>query len=181
MREDLLRIRSVREDDWPICLELEASFETESAWQMEELHGDGEWGVHFREVRLPRKQIVKPFLSPELRLKGWQNCAGFWVAVDRRNVVGYIVVSLEPAHQQMRVTDLVVAPASRRQGAATDLLLHATEWAGRQGMKQVILQCALKAQPAIGFAMRRRFVFCGYQDGYWPDQEVGIFFRKRIR
>lgn len=176
-----MRIRSAREDDWKVCAELDVAYETESAWQMQELRGDGEWGVRFREVRLPRHQRIKSPLSPEEWLKAWERADGFWVAVEHRKIVGYVVVALEPEHYQGRLLALAVNSEQRRQGMGTALLDHAIAWCFRQGMRQLILECSLKAQPAISFAHKHRFAFCGYQDSYWPGQDVAIFFRKRIR
>ena len=180
-REVHLRIRSARDGDWQACLDVDLSYETESAWQMTELRGEGEWGMRFREVRLPRRQRMMPTLSPEVRLKGWERRDGFWVAVERRKVVGYLTLLLEPEHRQARIADLVVAPEFRRQGIASELLIEVTEWCQRRETDQLILECALKAQPAISFAQHHGFTFCGFQDAYWPGQETALFFRKRIR
>ncbi|MBN2392856.1 MAG: GNAT family N-acetyltransferase [Anaerolineae bacterium] len=176
-----MRIRLAREDDWKACLEIDAAFETESAWQMEGLQSDGEWGAIFREVRLPRRQRIAPFLTPEARAQCWARSDVFWLAVEGRKVIGYLALSVAAERGEARINDLVVVEAYRRQGIAAELLNYATDWALRKGVEHLILECPLKAQPAIGFALKHRFVFCGFQDGYWPEQEVGIFFRKRVR
>lgn len=176
-----MRIRSAREEDWKACLELDISYETESAWQMEALRGDGEWGALFREVRLPRKQRITPFIAPEVRAKGWARNDAFWIAVESRKIVGYLVLSLAAERGEARIIDLAVGEPYRRHGIASDLLQQAAEWCLRKDSDYLVLECSLKAQPAIGFALKHRFVFCGFQDGYWPGQEVGIFFRKRVR
>jgi GNAT superfamily N-acetyltransferase len=176
-----MRIRLAREDDWKVCLAIDATYETESAWQMEELRSDGEWGALFREVRLPRKQRIAPFLTPEARAQCWARSDIFWVAVEGRKVIGYLALSVAAERSEARINDLVVMEAYRRNGIATELLNYATEWALRKDVEHLILECPLKAQPAIGFALKHRFIFCGFQDAYWPGQEVGIFFRKRVR
>jgi GNAT superfamily N-acetyltransferase len=176
-----MRIRVAREDDWKACLEVEGGYETESAWQMEGVRNDGEFGAIFREVRLPRKQRITPFLTPEARAKCWARSDVFWVAFEARHVVAYLALSLAAERGEARVNDLVVDEAYRRRGVATDLLTHAAAWALRKDVENLILECPLKAQPAINFAFKHRFVFCGFQDAYWPGQEVGLFFRKRIR
>jgi len=176
-----LRIRLARVDDWPACAALDASFETEIAWQMAEMRGEGEMGARFREVRLPRKQHVQALLPAESRSKTWDARDGFFVAVERPAIIGYIAASLESDHRQARITDLVVAPEYRRQGIASALLLRLSEWALHADTDQLVLECPSKAQPAIGFALQHHFIFCGYQDSYWPGQEVALFFRLRLR
>lgn len=176
-----MRIRSARNEDLKACLQLDASFETESAWQMVEERGERAWGMQFREVHLPRKQRILHPLQPEERLQAWLRRDGFWVAVERRKVQGYLALALEPDHRQARITDLVIAPEFRRQGFADQLLAHATEWCLRQTVEQLVMECPPKAQPAIAFALGHGFSFCGFQDGYWPEQQVGLFLRKRIK
>jgi len=176
-----VHIRSAREDDWKNCLELDTSFETEAAWQMEEERKEGEWAVRFREVRLPRRQRISPTRTPEDLLNGWQRCHAFWVAVEQRKVAGYLGVILELDHRQARISDLAVTSELRRHGVASQLLQHGLDWLARQDVEQVVLECQPKAQPAIAFAQARGFLVCGFQDVYWRGPEVGLFFRKRIR
>ncbi|HOT92174.1 MAG TPA: GNAT family N-acetyltransferase [Anaerolineae bacterium] len=176
-----MRIRAAREEDWKACLELNITYETESAWQMEALRDEGEWGARFREVRLPRRQRITPPISPEARVKGWAHSDAFWVAVEQRAIWGYLALRLAAERSEARITDLAVGEAYRRHGVATALLEQALEWCGRKEVEYLILECPLKAQPAIGFAAKHRFVFCGFQDAYWPGQEVALFFRKRVR
>ena len=175
-----MRIRTARDSDFTACLALDLSYETESAWQMEELRADGEWGARFREVRLPRKQHMVQALPPELRLKAWERCSVFWVAMEQRKMLGYMALTLEQDHQQARIVDMGVSVAQRRQGIASALLDQAIEWCGRQSVEQLIFECPLKDQPAISFALKHRFTFCGFQDAYWPEQTAALFFRKRI-
>lgn len=169
------------EEDWQACLDMDLSYETETAWQMELLPDGSGWDTTFREIRLPRKQRVLHPLAQSSPLKSWKSRDKFWIALEKREVVGFIGVRLELVHHQMRITDLAVAPPYRRQGIATALMERAIEWCERQPIEQIILECPLKAYPAISFAMKHRFVFCGYQDNYWPGQEVALFFSQRQR
>jgi GNAT superfamily N-acetyltransferase len=87
---------------------------------------------------------------------------------------------LERDHSQVRITELAVLPERRRRRVATELLAQVTEWSLRQHMDQLVFECPTKAQPAISFALFHGFTVCGFQDAYWPGQEVGLFFRKSI-
>ncbi|MBN1259562.1 MAG: GNAT family N-acetyltransferase [Anaerolineae bacterium] len=176
-----MRIRSARNDDWKACLELDLSYETEIAWQMEETRNEKEWSARFSRVRLPRIQTISPVFSPEDRLLAWQRRDGFWVATERSKILGYLGLILEIEHRQARIADLVVGAEYRRQGIGERLLQHATTWCQRQNVEQLLIECQLKAQPAIGFVQKHGFAVCGFQDAYWPGQEVALFFRKRIR
>jgi GNAT superfamily N-acetyltransferase len=174
-------VRIARDDDWQACLDIDLSYETDTAWQMDNRQEDGEWRVSFREIRLPRTLRIQPPAPDETSLKTWQHRDAFWVAIEHRKISGYLGLDVDSARHQAQITDLVVAPEDRRQGMATALLARATEWCLRQHINQLILVSSLKAYPAIAFAMKHRFGFCGFQDAYWPGQEVALFFRQRIR
>lgn len=177
----MVRIRASREKDFAVCSELDLGYETDFAWQMEELSAEGEWGARFREVRLPRRQRVAPLFVPEQRVPAWERCDGFFVAAEQRKVMGYIALQLELACQQARIADLAVGEAYRRQGVGTALLQYGIEWCLRHNAPQVVVACPLKAHPVISFALKHHFAFCGYQDAYWPEQTAALFFRKRLR
>ncbi len=174
-------VRIARDDDWEACLGIDLSYETDSAWQMDNRQGGGEWRVSFREIRLPRTLRIQPPPPDDSSLKTWQRRDAFWVAIEHRKVSGYLGLDIDPARHQAQITDLVVAPEERRRGMATALLERATEWCLRQHVNQIVLISSLKAYPAIAFALKHRFLFCGFQDAYWPGQEVAVFFRQRIR
>ncbi|HNT75978.1 MAG TPA: GNAT family N-acetyltransferase [Anaerolineae bacterium] len=177
----MVHIRVSREKDFKACLELDLSYETEFAWQMEEVASEGEWGARFREVRLPRRQRITPLLVSEQRAPAWERCDGFFVAAEQRKILGYITLQLELACQQARIVDLGVGEGHRRQGVGTALLQQGIEWCLRHNVPQAIFACSLKAQPAISFALKHHFTFCGYQDAYWPEQTAALFFRRRLR
>ncbi len=177
-----MRIRAARTDDLQACLAVDLSYETDSAWQIQEERRDKEWQVHFREIRLPRTQRITPHVNAEEHLKVWERCDGFWVATERTQILGYVTLRLEPDHGQVRLIDLAVDAAHRREGIGTELLNHAIAWVLRQpGIEQMVLECSPKAAPAISFALKHGFTLCGFQDAYWPGQELGLFFRKRLR
>ncbi|MEA3307936.1 MAG: GNAT family N-acetyltransferase [Chloroflexota bacterium] len=176
-----MHIRSVRNDDWPKCLALDASYETEIAWQLQEQQRAKEWGMYFREVQLPRKQTLHPPLAPEELIPVWEKRASFWVAAERLKVRGYLGLELVLERHAAYLTELVVDREQRRQQLGSALLHHATGWSLRKGVEQLILAIPLKAQPALAFAQQQGFTPCGFQDNYWPGQEAALLFRKYIR
>lgn len=174
-------VRAVRDGDWEGCLGIDTSYETKYAWQMDELHSGGEWRVSFREIRLPRTLRIQPVVANDSLLKSWQRRDQFWVALEHREVIGYLGLDVDLASYQARITDIAVIPEFRRKGTASAMLARATEWCLRQHIHQLILVCPLKGHPAISFAQKHHFAFCGFQDSYWPGQEVALFFRQRVR
>lgn len=174
-------VRNVRDTDWESCLSIDLSYETDIAWQMDEVQDAGEWHVSFREIHLPRTLRIQPVCGGDSMLKSWQSRDSFWVAVEQRGVIGYLGLDVDHARHQAQIIDLAVTPQFRRQGVATTLLGRAMEWCMRYRVQQVVLICPLRAYPAVNFALKHRFAFCGFQDAYWPGQEVALFFRLRVR
>lgn len=181
IEEDTVLVRTVRDGDWESCLGIDLSYETDAAWQMDEIQDAGEWHVSFREIRLPRTLRIQPAAADEGMLKSWQSRDSFWVAVEHREVVGYLGLDVDHARHHAQIVDLAVSPHFRRQGVATALLDRAMEWCLRFRVQQVVLVCPLRAYPGLSFALKHRFAFCGFQDAYWPGQEVALFFRLRVR
>ena len=174
-------VRAVRDDDWEGCLEIDTSYETEFAWQMDEVHSGKEWHVSFREIHLPRTLRIESGISSEHLLKSWQNRDQFWVAIEHREVIGYLGLDVDMARYQARVMDLAVAPQHRRQGAASGSLPAPRNGASASTSTNSSLCAHSRPIPAISFANKHRFAFCGFQDSYWPGQEVALFFRQRVR
>ena len=79
------------------------------------------------------------------------------------------------------VTDLIVAPEWRRQGAASELLMAAQTWALKRGIRRLILEMQSKNQPCIRLAQKFGYEFCGYNDQYYPTQDVALFFGRALQ
>jgi GNAT superfamily N-acetyltransferase len=79
------------------------------------------------------------------------------------------------------VTDLVVTPERRRQGAASALLTALEAWALGRGLRRLILEMQSKNQPCIRLAQKFGYEFCGYNDQYYPTQDVALFFGRALK
>jgi GNAT superfamily N-acetyltransferase len=176
-----LLIRRVRDGEWDACLTIDLSYETEYAWQMDTTERSEEWGISFRKVHLPRRLRMEHPIPESCRIQHWSASDQCWIAVEHREVIGLIAVSLDLVDHQARISDLGVAFEDRRQGVGTALLERAMEWCNRYRIPQLVLPCPLKAEPAIQFALHHRFNFGGFQDHYWPGHEVALLFYQRLR
>jgi ribosomal protein S18 acetylase RimI-like enzyme len=79
------------------------------------------------------------------------------------------------------VADLVVAPEHRRQGIAARLLQAGAEWARKAGLSRLMVEAQTKNYPAICFLERQGFAFCGYNDRYYANQDIALFFSSSLR
>jgi ribosomal protein S18 acetylase RimI-like enzyme len=77
--------------------------------------------------------------------------------------------------------DLVVTPEVRRQGAASALLMAAQAWAVERGVRRIVLETQSKNHPCIRLAQKYGYEFCGYNDQYYPTQDVALFFGRALK
>jgi RimJ/RimL family protein N-acetyltransferase len=55
------------------------------------------------------------------------------------------------------------------------------EWAENMDSFNLVLEMQPKNYPALRLALKMGFELCGYNDRYYPNREVGLFFAKVIR
>jgi GNAT superfamily N-acetyltransferase len=170
---------AVASDILPLT-ELDHSFATEHVWQME-FHHDREQGqinVNFRKVRLPRSvryEVPRPARS---LIDDWQQLSGLLVATLEEQAIGYTSLMLDQVTGAVWVADLVVDKLLRRQGIGSTLLLAAADWASTKNSHDIVLEIQPRNAPAVQMALKLGFEFCGYNDFYYPGNEIGFFFRR---
>jgi ribosomal protein S18 acetylase RimI-like enzyme len=79
------------------------------------------------------------------------------------------------------VKDLAVRKEVRRQGIASVLLLAAQDWASQRNLKRVIVEIQSKNASAIKLVNKLGYEFCGYQDHYFANQDIALFFMRYLR
>ncbi len=182
-----IEVRPVSAADLPRILEIEHDYVSDHVWQM---HVQKETGaspddvqvmVVFRQLQLPRSVHVaypKPVARPA---EQFTQDAGLLAAVLAGEVVGYIRLCTNIAPLTTWVTDLAVMRRHRRQGIGSGLVLAGQEWAHQQGSYRMILEMQPKNFPAISLAQKLGFDLCGYNDRYYPNHDIALFFAKSIR
>ncbi len=80
----------------------------------------------------------------------------------------------------VRVRDLVVKLDKRRLGIASGILLASEEWAVRRNNQAIIMELQTKNDPAIKMATKLGYQFCGYQDQYFPNKDMALFYSKYL-
>ena len=176
-----LVIRPAEMADLDVCLALDPSYSTEFVWQMD-LHGeDSQRAATFRTVRLPRSMRVAYPHDRDQLVAGWKGCDGFLVAVKSGHIVGYVALSAHVAESAAWINDLVVEHVHRRQGVGAALLNAAGEWARSRASRRLLIQVQTKNYPAICFCEKLGLAFCGYNDHYYANQDIAVFFARDLR
>ena len=135
----------------------------------------------FREVRLPRSISIEYPHNPFALADDWVRKSMMYTGLVGQDPVGYISLLERGAASVVWVTDLVVNMAYRRQGVANALLAAAQDWATNRSHRRLILEMQSKNLPAIRLAQKFGYEFCGYNDHYYINQDVALFFAKALK
>ena len=176
-----IEIRPVLSADIPDLIQIDHDNQTDYVWQMSRSVDEGDVVIQFREVRLPRSVRVEyPYPATALADR-WKECAGMLVASMNRELVGYVGLSNTKSPATVAVSDLAVAPNQRRKGIGTALLLAAQGWAIHRRLRSVSMAVQSKNFPAIRLALKLGFDFCGYNDDYYANQDIALFFNRFLK
>jgi len=178
-----IQVRPATQEDLPRLATFDHGYSTDYVWQMD-LHDGSDTGqieVTFRPVRLPRPMRVMLNRQPQQLGEDWGHRPRFLVAEQDGQIRGYLNLNLAPAPETAWVSDCVVGRQYRRGGVGGVLLAAAAQWARSNRLTRLILEMQSKNYPAICFAQKHGLAFCGYNDRYYPNQDVALFFGMALK
>lgn len=169
--------------DIPGCLLLDHDYETDVVWQMQINSEDG-WRIDFKPERLPRAvSVVYPI--DEYRLRDAAHVAEcFLVATtrsDEPDIIGYLTMHSDPHHGIGQVQDIVVSRPYRRRQIGLRLTKAAAMWAREHDLSRMMIETQTKNYPGIRFCEAAGFTFCGFNDRYFPNRDIAVFFCQSVR
>ena len=176
-----LTIKGAMPSDYDRCLMLDHTISTDYVWQMVINDASDDVNVSFRSARLPRSMQVLYPRTGETLMQSWMMHAVFLVARWGEDVVGYVNIREERAQETAWIADLAVDRAMRRKGVGTALLREARRWAISQELRRVVVETQTKNHPGIQFLKRHGLKFSGYNDLYYPNQDIAVFFGETLR
>jgi ribosomal protein S18 acetylase RimI-like enzyme len=176
-----IEIRPAKSTDIPALMAIDHNYSTDYVWQMEIESEENNVGVRFREIRLPRSVRVEYPRQVSALADEWTQRSGLLVALFEEETVGYISLVLSIAPVTAWVTDLVVVRRLRRQGIASTLVLAAQELGENLGSRRIVLEMQPKNYAAIHMAHKLGFDLCGYNDRYYANHDIALFFAKGLR
>jgi ribosomal-protein-alanine N-acetyltransferase len=174
-------IRPASVADIPRLTALDHTCSSDYVWQLELRREASQATAIFREVRLPRSIQVNYPRNPASLSDEWMRRDVVLVALEEGSPIGYICATVEYTSGVAWVTDLAVAPLQRRKGAGSALLTATQAWAAERGIRRLILEMQSKNQAYIRLAQKFGYEFCGYNDQYYPTQDVALFFGRAIK
>lgn len=166
--------------DIPGCLQLDHRYATDYVWQMRLTEETNSFQMTFKTERLPRiMETEYPADEKRLRL-AMDHC--FLVAAlrDQPEILGYLVMVTEPVYRSATIHDLVVSRMVRRQHIGTRLLNVARRWAREHDMTRLSAPTQTKNYPAIMFCQQSGLTFSGFDDHYYPNRDIAVFFSQAL-
>lgn len=171
-----ITVRPAGTTDLDQLIAMDHGYSTDYVWQMDARQEQDQVAVSFRQVRLPRSMRVNlPQDAQHLKAE-WARRICFLVAEDAGQLLGYLNLTRPTTPQSGWIADFAVVRRLRRTGVGSVLLAAALDWARQSGWQRIILETQSKNYPAICFAQKHGFAYCGYNDRLYPNRDVALFF-----
>ncbi len=166
--------------DLTACLMLDGSYETDRVWQVVQQQEEQDMVARFRLAQLPRTTRVRYPSWNEALLAHQERGDLILVAAQATEVLGYIDQETQPDQDIAWIHHLVVAAPHRRKGIGTALLQRGIQHARQEGLAQMMVIVQSKNYPAINFFQRHGFTFCGYNERFYRNQDIGLYFGRGL-
>ena len=160
---------------------LDTSNSTDYVWQMDLREAESQLKVVFQRTRLPRSvELDFENNSDDLETNLMKH-ALVLVAESIGGLRGFLIVDKGTAQEAAIITDFAVERTMRRRGIATAMLVTAREWTTRIGLNRLTIVTQSRNYPAICFCRRNGYTYCGYNDSYYTNQDIALFFGMKLR
>ena len=176
----MLEIRQAAAQDIQNIVALDHNYETEYVWQMELASAEQKMGAQFRPTRLPRAMKVLYPRNMQSINENWKKYATLLVAFENDQLLGYIGVKNNVISHAAWISDWAVLNIKRRQGIGTELLMASQKWALQKKLSKISIEMQSKNMPAARLVQKMGFEFSGYHDRYYANQDIALFFTKKL-
>jgi ribosomal protein S18 acetylase RimI-like enzyme len=176
-----IEIRPASNTDLAYFIELDHSYQTDYVWQMDRMVDEGQMSIQFREIHLPRPVKVDYPYSKQQLASMWSQHPIVLAAYMNGYPVGYIHVEEDQRSETGWIRGLAVNREQRRKGIASGLILAVHEWAVQRDFRRVNFATQSKNHPAVRLALKLGYEFCGYQDHYYGNRDISLFFSRFMR
>jgi ribosomal protein S18 acetylase RimI-like enzyme len=102
-------------------------------------------------------------------------------AGDDNEILGYLAMHIDTTNQIAQLQDLIVSRPYRRNKIGTRLFSVARKWARDHDLLRLTAEVQTRNYPAILFCQQIGLTFCGYNDHYFPNQDIAVFFSGTLR
>ncbi|MCY3835587.1 MAG: GNAT family N-acetyltransferase [Anaerolineaceae bacterium] len=183
------RIRPGTETDLVSCRALDHSYASQHVWQLAVREESGAPTARFHQVRLPRPLEYENLPQPSLLQQATQAPQLLLVAEEQfggaGRILAYLTLIPEEAQALIRVTNFVVTRSRRGEGIGSQLLSAAESCSRTLAEKpaqiqRIRIETQSSNMPAIRYFLRHGFVYSGYDEQYYANGEIALFFTRML-
>lgn len=183
------QIRLGTEADLVSCRALDHSYTSQHVWQLAVREESGAPTARFHQVRLPRPLEYENRPLPSLLLRATQTPQLLLVAEEQfggtARILAYLTLIPEQTQALTRVTNFVVTRTRRGEGIGSHLLSAAENCirslaAHPTGIQRIRIETHSTNIPAIRFFLRNGYVYSGYDEQYYANGEIALFFSRML-
>ena len=168
-------------EELPQIAQMDLSFESDYVWKTQTLEGFDSFESSFQRIRLPKTIRVSFQAYSTSNLETLIQRREILAVRYEEKVIGYARLEQDETVNRLVVKSGGIMPEYRNKGVGSVLLDRICEIAHYNRIRSLVCMVQAKNDPAIRFLMARGFVFCGYQEFFFRNMEIGLFFSKNIR
>lgn len=181
MESEIVVVRPAAMADGIILARVVLDFESEFVFKARIEEGLEEITAEFQKVRLPKRdRIAFQSVAPEV-LEAYVRRNDVLVATIDNRIVGYLCLDADAGLSCLRLCQGGVQPDQRRKGVGSALAASAEMIAKKRGLRRITVAIQAKNEPAIAFIRKQGYVPGGYEEFYFPNLEIALFYSKMIR
>jgi len=174
-----LTIRPAVTPDIEFLSKMDHSIKTDRVWQMATFNESDSMRTDFKETQLPRAMRLAYPRSPDTLVNRWGDYNAVFVGCIDGAPVSYLSLSSIVTENLIRVKDLVVDQNFRRQGVASQMIQFAIQWGKERNITRISMEMSSKNFPAISLAKKNKFHFSGFNDNFFRNNDIAIFFSRK--
>jgi len=174
-------VRQAVSPDIELLAKFDHSIKTDCVWQMSQNLESGKIITTFTENHLPREMRLPYPKSPDSLLERWKDYSSVLVACIGNIPVGYITFSTVFSPDMIWIKDLVVDDLWRRRGIGTSLIKATNDWGSARHYIKMTLEMSSKNYPAISLVKKFGFEYSGFNDNYFNNNDIALFFSRYIK
>jgi len=176
-----LRIHSTEDKTlFDQCVQLDHQSQTQTVWQMQRQNDGDAIRTNFQPLRLPRTiEVTYPRTARDIK-EDLYTLKGVLVAQTDDVLLGYAQVTFTSSDQGAWLRNWMVDAPARRHGIGTALLKQVMQWAKLRGANHLMVESTTRSYGGIQLLQSRGFLFCGFNDRYYPSQDIAIFFGQNL-
>ena len=168
-------------DEMTQITQIDLSFESDYVWKTQMLEGLDSFESSFQRIRLPKTIRVSYQAYSAANMENLIRQRQILSVRYEENVIGYVRLEQDETVNRLVIKTGGVMPEYRNKGVGTVLLDQICDIARHNRIRSLVCMVQAKNDPTIRFLLARGFVFCGYQEFFFRNMEIGLFFSKNIR